>query len=60
VISVDLYSILKIIIFLVFCLGCVLVGSLVGIHKKEIIPPVTEECKKGICPIPEEWKGNDK
>jgi hypothetical protein len=61
---------LRVIIFIIFCLIGLGIGGLVGnrvgnrvgnykkvdLSKKSII----EECKDDICPEPKDWKGNKK
>ncbi|MCJ7790549.1 MAG: hypothetical protein MUP69_10335 [Candidatus Atribacteria bacterium] len=58
----DRTTFLRIIIFIMFLLIGGLVGGLVGNHKKVDLSKksVIEECKEGICPEPENWKGDKK
>lgn len=61
----DLILILRIIIFLVFCLVGFLIGSWVSPSKEiknvKMFPSIKiEECEGGICPIPEEYLKNKK
>lgn len=50
----DLILLLRIIIFLVFCLVGVLVGGQVGDYKRVDLSKKSaiEECKDEICPVP--------
>jgi hypothetical protein len=43
---------------------CLILAFLVGVSIKDnngkIFPSVRDECKNGICPEPEDWKGDKK
>jgi hypothetical protein len=61
-ILMDIILILRIIIFIVFCLVGLLIQSWLSpskeIKKVDLSKnSVIEECKEGICPVPKEWKG---